>query len=522
MADRRSLRNLWPLGVATPPPPTNGNGYQHLPNLPTRNTRTASAAVLSPSTTPRTARATLKSTGLEEWQHQAIHHHDICGELAYVTGFEARSASKATLYAAKLSDDPTIEPARVNDVDHPAYKAVAEFMGGPVGQAQALSTISQQWTIIGISYLVAWDDNNSPSGKVWHVLSPREVTYRKGLWTFTVNGDTVVKTDQGPGSAWVLRIWNPHPFSQWEPTSPTRPLLPVLNELEALTKHVAATIDSRLTGAGLLLLPNEIDFPYDPDDLQEGENPVVHVLVTTAQNALQDHEHASARVPVVMQTPGEYVDKANLIQFATDLDSMTVELRKELIRRMALGLDIPPEILLGLGSSTQWAAWQVEEATIKLHTEPRLQSFCTAFTTGWMRPQLKAKGLPDWDQYVFGFDTTNLKLRPNRAADAKNLHDDLLITDEARRRSSGFSEDEAPDPSEFRRQLLNKIVTDSPQVSLNLLPLLGIDPVIVPGTDADASPVGNPTTPNTDDPDSGTPDEGTQPGNQEPRGPSEG
>src|SRR5690606_1150390 len=121
---------------------------------------------------------------------------------------------------------------------HPAYQAAAEFMGGPIGQSQALSTISQQWAIIGISYVVAWDDPNAPSGKVWHILSPHEVSYQRGRWTLRINGETIVKADSGPDSAWVLRIWNPHPFNQWEPTSPTRPLLPVLNELEALTKHV--------------------------------------------------------------------------------------------------------------------------------------------------------------------------------------------------------------------------------------------------------------------------------------------
>ena len=328
--------------------------------------------------------------------------------------------------------------------------------------------------------------------------------------------------DAGPGSAWVLRIHNPHPFDQWSPTSPTRALLPVLNELEALTKHVAATIDSRLAGAGLLILPNEVDFPYDPDDLEEGEDPFVHMLVRVSQKALQDHDSAAARVPVTIQVPGEFADGVRHITFETELDDQTVGLRNELIRRIALGMDIPPEILLGLGSSTQWAAWQVEEATIKLHTEPRLQMFSNAFTKGRLQPQLKVKNLPDWDRYVFAFDTTALKLRPNRAADAKSLHDDLLITDEARRRASGFSEDEKPDNEQFRRQLLNKVVTDSPQVSLNLLPLLGIEPVIIPGTDADASPVGNsPNTPKSGDPDSSTPDDSSQPGNDNPRGPSD-
>jgi hypothetical protein len=40
-------------------------------------------------------------------------------------------------------------------------------------------------------------------------------------------------------------------------------------------------------------------------------------------------------------------------------------LRREAVERLAIGLDMPPEVLLGLGDSNHWSAWQVDEQTWK-------------------------------------------------------------------------------------------------------------------------------------------------------------
>ena len=51
--------------------------------------------------------------------------------------------------------------------------------------------------------------------------------------------------------------------------------------------------------------------------------------------------------------------------FWTQLDEHAIELRSEAIRRLGLGMDMPPEVLQGSADSNHWAAWQADEAAIK-------------------------------------------------------------------------------------------------------------------------------------------------------------
>src|SRR5690606_11214970 len=61
-----------------------------------------------------------------------------------------------------------------------------------------------------------------------------------------------------PDDIWIVHSWRQHPRRAWEPDSPTRSSLPVLRELVGLTMAVSSQIDSRLAGAGLLMVADRI------------------------------------------------------------------------------------------------------------------------------------------------------------------------------------------------------------------------------------------------------------------------
>lgn len=436
------------------------------------STITASAAVLNRRKIDR-----LKgehATTHDRWQRDAWRLFDVTPELSYVSRFEANTISRAGLVAAKLPDNPEEKPEIITEKSDPAAMAMSDFLGGRVNQAQEIARISTHLMVAGLSYIVMYDDDETGQ-RVWMVLSNEEVSWTGAHWKMRINGEDVRRNAE---DTLVIRIWTPHGRNRWQPDSPVRHLLPVLSELEALTKHVGATVDSRLAGAGLLIVPQEMTFPHNPDEVPEGEDPFVWSLIEAMSTAIESRDSASSLVPLVLKVPQEVVDKVQHIQFSTDLDDQTRELRDEAIRRVALGVDFPPEILLGLSDVSHWTAWAVEDSSIKLHIEPKLQVICHAATVGYLQPYLKTLGVPDWDRYICWYDITQVKLRPNRAADAQELHDDLLITDEARLRAAGFDASEKPTGEVFRDQLLRKIVTEAPQLGLNLLPLLGIDPVI--------------------------------------------
>ena len=76
-------------------------------------------------------------------------------------------------------------------------------------------------------------------------------------------GSKLVLTD---GVDILIRCWRPHPNDTDQADSFTRSAIVPLREIELLTKREFAELDSRLTGAGIMFLPEGIDFPRGEDD----------------------------------------------------------------------------------------------------------------------------------------------------------------------------------------------------------------------------------------------------------------
>jgi hypothetical protein len=176
------------------------------------------------------------------------------------------------------------------------------------------------------------------------------------------------------------------------------------------------------------------------------DDPFTEALIEAMLTPIADRSNASALVPLVLTVPDETTEKFKYLTFSAPLDAEARNMREEAIRRLALGQDAPPEVLLGTGHMNHWGAWLVEEATITTHVEPRLALICDALTSQFLRPVLIAKGMqPEQaEQYVIWYDVDHLIIRPNRTADAKDLHDSGSISDKAYRDAAGFSDDDAP------------------------------------------------------------------------------
>src|SRR5690606_39153276 len=108
--------------------------------------------------------------------------------------------------------------------------------------------------------------------------------------------------------------------------------------------------------------------------------------------AISDRSSAASFTPLVLTVPGDQADKFRHISFSTPFDKETQKLRDEAIRRLALGQDAPPEILLGMGSLNHWGAWLTREDTVTTHIEPPLAMLCDSLTTGLLRPFALAAG----------------------------------------------------------------------------------------------------------------------------------
>jgi len=269
----------------------------------------------------------------------------------------------------------------------------------------------------------------------------------------------------------VVQIWHPDRRFAWRPDSPTKSVLKDLREIELITDHIQAGMVSRLAGAGILFIPDEIVFPGS-GKAKDDEDPFVVDLMDMMMTPLRDRGNASAVVPLVVKVPGEYVDKIKHITLQVPLDERSLEQRDSALRRLAVSLDIPAEVLTGMGDVNHWGQWQIEETAVKLHIEPMMQAIAYGLTVGYLQPALQALGVDDPDLIVW-YDASKLHTRPDLSDDAKALYDRGEVSGEALRRETGFSEADKPEPPELSEWAWKQLLSN-PETAAAALSGLGV------------------------------------------------
>lgn len=472
--------------------------------------------------------------------------YDLTGELRFVANSLANGMSRARVFAAKLpAGDEEPQPIDLDrgEDEEPATpderiaaEAVAAFAGGSLGRAELVRRLALQLFVPGDGWVAGLPpgvlDTQAPTDAepqaitpssgdkvalndlTWHAFAVGEVRIRAGVVALTMGDGAPAEIPED--QIILIRVWRPHPRKWWMADSPVKANMPVLRELLGLTRHVGAAIDSRLAGAGLLVLPQSVE--VHAPAAQNDDNPdapvpgFVDALMDAMLTPIQDRDSAAAVVPLVIRVPDEVaaqIDQDNLIRFSTPFDERTKELRDEAIRRLALGLDAPAEVLLGMSTANHWGAWQIDEATVKTHIEPVLALICDALTTQYLWPVLQQSGVADWREYVVWFDTVDLTLRPNRTAEATAGHEKGLLSDAAWRRESGFGEEDAPEAVDPAVRMALAAVTQTPTLleSPGLAALVQQIRAVLAGDQT----VPAPAVPPADDDGEADPDEGGQP-----------
>ena len=406
----------------------------------------------------------------ESWQAEAWNYWETVGELRYVATWIGNVMSRARLYAAHR-DGRMIVPV----AEGPAAEAMDALYGGPQGQAEMLQAVGVHLTVAGEGYVV-----NRAEGDQWNTLAAGKVVQHPGGGKNPPRlradfGTEAGMTDLTPEDL-VIRIWTPNPKDPTRPDSPVRANLSTLAQITAYDAHIAAQVRSRLAGAGVLFLSNEVQFPVPPgmDPAATQAQIFMALLGESMMTPIANPGDPSALVPIVAMVPTESLGKNEHLKFWTELDDAVVEMRDAGIKRLALGLDVPPEVLLGVADANHWNAWLSEESAVKAHLEPRLAVVAYALSTAYLRPALKGV-VPDPDDWYVIADTSSIRMRPNRSTEAIELYDRGELSGTALRRETGFQPEDAPPVEEFIQWLLRKVATGStsPEQTMAALDKLG-------------------------------------------------
>ena len=508
--DRYRSRALARRGVIIQAPPAPPVPPQALTAAASRPARRATVAARSTDTSPT---STLQRTpSALSWQMEAWAAYDEVGEERFLASTLSGRLSQARLYVqhkpadgphSSLRDDET----DVTDTAPAAISTLAEAVLAALGASQQdlgqmLQRLATNLFVAGEGWLVGVPANLVPgidytdpaqtapspdpalSDLVWRVLAVTEVTTvaapaptASGRVRLNLGSDASAPVEVSTDEVYMIRIWRPHPARYWEADSPTRACLPILRELIGLTRHISAQIDSRLAGAGLLVVPSSASAALASDAADaysSGQpDPFVSALMESMLRPIENRDDASAVVPLVVTVPDEAADKVSHLTFSSALDSGARDLRDEAIRRLALAQDAPPELLLGSGAMNHWGAWLTREDTVTTHIEPVLALICEALTSQYLRPVLLSAGLSEdvVRTLSVGYDVSALVARPNRSEEALNLHKSGAISDEALREASGF--DDSDEKPLEERALMNAIALATKQPALLTSPGLG-------------------------------------------------
>lgn len=408
--------------------------------------------------------------------------YDRVGPVAYAQRYSASVMRRVHYFAAfKDPDNPDGDPvpAHLACQEQPdggpplcseqeaadAQEAVARIQHDTEGQGGIIYAHALNLLVAGDCYTVQEPQDDGTDR--WRVYSVVAISRRKqsGMSVTTGGSGWWVPDESGRGSrelsgdSYIVRTFQQHPRDPRRADSALMHVLEDCEEYYYLSRAVRGTARSRIAGAGLFLLPSEIEIPPDPDNQDEMARKVgsaqslLRRIARGMAAAIKDETSPDSTVPPILQGPGQTLQYARHLTFDRPLDPVLAAERERRLKVIAVGLDLPQERLSieGLADNNHWSGAQVAENEWNGHLAPLAEVICGNWTVTLLRPQLAQLGytLEQQERWVVDSDPTNAIEKPDKSSNAQQAHDRFTISDAALRKYSGFDEDDAPAPDEI-------------------------------------------------------------------------
>lgn len=398
----------------------------------------------------------------QAWQTDAWVYRDLVPELRFAGKFVANAIGRVRFIGAVVNedgDDPIPFWKKPEDVSPDLMQAVEDelarlpFHSGSKFQGKA----AENFDVAGECWLHGYLD--PMDRERWEVLSVDEVQVAPDGVITLKNGKGQIRHQVDPDTEEMLRLWVQHPrFSDYA-DSPLRALQDVLAEIVLNGRERRAVSRSRAGANGILLVPEGMsisnattDNPGNADD-----DSFMSDLTAAMLAPINNEGEPGAVVPIVIQ--GNTEDLAGIRQVRVEREDSKTILDKldNAVGRLGIGLDVPREILSGVGDSNHWSAWQIDASTYRYHIDPRCRILADSFTEAFLWPALIARGqfeISEITKVCVWFDASGLTENPNRTADAKDAYDRSAIGAKTLRDALGFTDEDAPDDDEILRHLI--------------------------------------------------------------------
>lgn len=201
-----------------------------------------------------------------------------------------------------------------------------------------------------------------------------------------------------PEGTTVIRVFTPDPANRELAGGPHKAMTGLLELMALELQRDQATAISVLAGNGILYIPTEIlpDESYDLDstDAPGSREMFENRLEEGMTASITDRNRADAVVPLTLYGPAEYgAEIRHVLPERGETSGETGARMDSYRKRYAQDIDLPAQIILGIGDGNHWTDWKVDENTWAYHLEPRAERIGDALYVGLVSRILENLGL---------------------------------------------------------------------------------------------------------------------------------
>lgn len=414
------------------------------------------------------------------WQDELWEYSRSVGEYGSVMDWYASGISRMHLVAGvQHFNDALREPEVITE--GPAAELVNDLVNNARGgETQYLFKWGRHLGIPGVGYFLAEDHVNQGGRRTYDVKSAKQIRRstkplkdpRTGELMKNAYGEPMTGFDlQEEPDRWrplgaqslVARIYRPDDELDFNVTSWSRHALTTLREVDLYNRHIVATLLSRLVFNGILLIPEEVTFPVNPQ-FKDAPDPFIAELVAIGMRGIKDPGSPGSALPVPIRVPAQFVDKFEHLIIATGVDEKVIAGRAAAMERLARQLPAPPEAMEGKSELNHWNAYVDSADNVKYYFGSTMELLTGGLSEIFLWPMLAAGGAPiqtpdGKGRYVVWYDISDLTADPDNSENAQAARGLNSISDDAYLKAIGLDEADKPNDEEKKNQILTALAT---------------------------------------------------------------
>lgn len=359
------------------------------------------------------------------------------GEVRYIVGWASDQMSRmqwdvfvdgSADWELDLPDGRTIRSGGKGEKNNPHTKASAEVLRHIGWTNSTVRLVTTNLYVAGELFYVFLDKN-------WHVLSVIHPD----------QNDIFARADH------VVRGLWPSPIDPSQPDAPLFGVLSILEDMDWLGRLSRAQSANRVGMRGILGSADGLNFAGGGDFWDEWDKSLRAKMLDPTD--VGPVHLRGAKELVEPQASGRGMGGLSWVVPDFPYDARIEGRMEAMIHRLAYGLPIPPEILLGLSSQSRATAFQVEENSYRAHIEPPAQIVAQIATDvlNTLFEDVEVQVVPD---------PTLLLAKRSTVQDVKDAYDRGEVSGEYFREVLGIPEHAAPSEEERARRRQDVIGID--------------------------------------------------------------